>query len=298
MARSVSCEVAIPYLQVATKFNLSNVETRCISMLGEAFGSHVDEDPHVFNFLSLQQLTRLIDRDVLYARNELQVAHVIAQFCQHNSLTTSSIKYLFSLVRWCQISNDELFSFPNSYPFLPSEFFDPLILKRQLPRLPTLYYAKPRYSCCARLNWTIPFFSTVSTEHIESPPFEDVRGRRWRVLLFPKNPKNPQYTSVYLHAERSDGLDPDRCLEPEESWFRNARFKIKVIDPQSGTRLCGYESDGHHFKKTDQIYSLYRGWECFSKYDSMCQYLKSDVLSLRIVVASQETFCDNDYNDL
>ncbi|KAL0241713.1 hypothetical protein GEMRC1_006948 [Eukaryota sp. GEM-RC1] len=286
MERSVSCEVAIPFIQVATKFHLSKVETRCLSILGEAFGSLVEEDPNAFNVLTLQQLTCLVDRELLYAKNELQIARVIANFCQHNNLSTQTMRELFSLVRWFQVSNDELFAFPKSCPFIPSEFFDPLIQSLPVPA--------PRFSCGARLDWTIPSFSSVSVKEIKSPLFEDVRGRRWQVVLYPKSTQRPQYTSVYLYAERSDGLDPSVCLEPEGSWFRYARFKVKVIDPQSGLRLWGYESVGHHFEKTDESDSLNWGWECFSEYDSMLQYLRNDVLYLRIVVASQEMFCDDD----
>ncbi|KAL0251596.1 hypothetical protein GEMRC1_000809 [Eukaryota sp. GEM-RC1] len=265
------------------------------SLLGEAFGSLVEEDPNAFNVLTLHQLACLVDRELLYAKNELQIAHAIANFCQHNNLTTQSIKELFSLVRWFQISDDELFAFPKSCPFIPSEFFDPLLLQRQLPEFSATFTVEPRFSCGARLDWTIPSFSSVSVNQIKSPLFEDVRGRRWQVVLYPKSTQRPQYTSVYLYAERSDGLDPSVCLEPEGSWFRYARFKIKVIDPQSGLRLWGYESVGHHFEKTDESNSLNWGWECFAKFDSMLQYLRNDVLYLRIVVASQEMFCDDDY---
>ncbi|KAL0211722.1 hypothetical protein RCL1_005348 [Eukaryota sp. TZLM3-RCL] len=293
MERSVSHECAMSYIQAASVYGLIQVENRCISILAEAFGPIAEQDVAAFNSLTLKQLKCLTDREVVYATNEYQIARVLASYCAHNRLQSDVVTDLFSCIRWQQLTEEEFSNFIYSLPNYVSPEFAMKVAHQRQSSFDNLL--GPRFTCSARLDWDVPHFSTISSKQIKSPFFHDVRGRCWQVVLYPQSAKGAaKFSSVYLYAERSDGNQPGRILEPSDQWSRFARFKIKIIDPETGLRLHGYESVGHQFESNPDASSLNWGWESFTRADTLRTFLKEDTLYMRIVVATQEMFGDDD----
>ncbi|KAL0218917.1 hypothetical protein P9112_004570 [Eukaryota sp. TZLM1-RC] len=287
MERSVATDCSLSYIQAAAACNLTSVEARCLSILAEAFGFIVQEDPNCLNILSYSQLKTLVDREVLYSVSELQVAQTVGRYCIHHNLHPDEAQSLYTSIRWQQLSLEQLHTLQqHKPPLFPKELLQEVLsLHSSDEREKSSVFACPRFSCGARLDWSIPNFSHISAKQLKSPFFEDVCGRKWQVVLYPKGSRG--YTSVYLYAERSDG-------EVDGQWSRFTRFKIKVIDPNTGLRLWGYESVGHRFEDSDDASSLNWGWESFIQFSNLKQMLRDDTLFMRIVVSTQDVFLEDE----